>query len=297
MRILVTGASGWIGSASVSELLSAGHEVLGLARSDAAAATITSLGAEPVAGSLEDLEGLRRITARVEGVVHLGYVQDFSRMEAAAQTDLAAIEIFAAGLAGTGGPLLIASGTLGLATGRLGTELDRPDPALHPRLRNATYTLDLATRGIRSMVVRFAPTVHGGGGDHGFVAVLSRIARERGISAYLGDGLNRWSAVHRLDAAKLVQLAVDKAPAGSVWHAVGEEGLATRDIAEALGQYHHVPVASVPMDQARTHFDWIGMFFGMDAPASNAITRDRLGWSPSHPSLMQDITAGHYPGH
>lgn len=297
MRILVTGASGWIGSASVSELLSAGHEVLGLARSDAAAATISSLGADPVAGSLEDLKGLRRITARVEGVVHLGYVHDFSRMEVAAQTDFAAIEIFAAGLAGTGGPLLIASGTLGLATGRPATELDRPDPALHPRLRNATYTLDLANRGIRSMVVRFAPTVHGGDGDHGFAAVLSRIARERGISAYLGDGLNRWSAVHRLDAAKLVQLAVDKAPAGSVWHAVGEEGLATRDIAEALGQYHHVPVASVPMDQARAHFDWIGMFFGMDAPASNAITRDRLGWSPSHPSLMQDIAAGHYPGH
>ena len=297
MRILVTGASGWIGSASVSELLSAGHEVLGLARSDAAAATISSLGADPGAGSLEDLKGLRRITARVEGVVHLGYVHDFSRMEVAAQTDFAAIEIFAAGLAGTGGPLLIASGTLGLATGRPATELDRPDPALHPRLRNATYTLDLANRGIRSMVVRFAPTVHGGDGDHGFAAVLSRIARERGISAYLGDGLNRWSAVHRLDAAKLVQLAVDKAPAGSVWHAVGEEGLATRDIAEALGQYHHVPVTSVPMDQARAHFDWIGMFFGMDAPASNAITRDRLGWSPSHPSLMQDIAAGHYPGH
>ncbi len=297
MRILVTGASGWIGSASVSELLSAGHEVLGLARSDAAAATISSLGADPVAGSLEDLKGLRRITARVEGVVHLGYVHDFSRMEVAAQTDFAAIEIFAAGLAGTGGPLLIASGTLGLATGRPATELDRPDPALHPRLRNATYTLDLANRGIRSMVVRFAPTVHGGDGDHGFAAVLSRIARERGISAYLGDGLNRWSAVHRLDAAMLVQLAVDKAPAGSVWHAVGEEGLATRDIAEALGQYHHVPVTSVPMDQARAHFDWIGMFFGMDAPASNAITRDRLGWSPSHPSLMQDIAAGHYPGH
>jgi nucleoside-diphosphate-sugar epimerase len=297
MRILVTGASGWIGSASVSELLASGHDVLGLARSDAAAATIAGLGAEPVAGSLEDLQGLRRITARVEGVVHLGYVHDFSRMEFAAQTDRAAIEVFAEGLAGTGGPLLIASGTLGLATGRLGTELDRPDPALHPRLRNAAYTLDLASRNVRSMVVRFAPTVHGGGGDHGFMAVLSRIARERGLSAYVGEGLNRWSAVHRLDAAKLVQLAVDKAPADSVWHAVAEEGIATRDIAQALGQYHHLPVAGIPADQARAHFDWIGLFFGMDAPASNAMTRDRLGWAPSHPSLMEDISAGHYPGH
>lgn len=297
MRILVTGASGWIGSASVSELLTVGHDVVGLARSDAAATTIARLGAEPVRGSLEDLDSLRRITARVEGVVHLGYIHDFSRMEAAALTDRAAIEVFAAGLAGTGGPLLIASGTLGLATDRLGTERDRPDPALHPRLRNAAYTLDLASRDIRSMVVRFAPTVHGSGGDHGFAAVLSRLARERGISAFLGDGLNRWSAVHRLDAAKLVQLAVDKAPAGSVWHAVAEEGLATRDIAEALGHYHRVPVASIPMDQARAHFDWIGMFFGMDAPASNAITHDGLGWSPSHPSLMEDIAAGHYPGH
>ncbi|MBN2692752.1 MAG: SDR family oxidoreductase [Burkholderiaceae bacterium] len=297
MRILVTGASGWIGSASVSELLASGHDVLGLARSDAAAATIAGLGAEPVAGSLEDLQGLRRITARVEGVVHLGYVHDFSRMEFAAQTDRAAIEVFAEGLAGTGGPLLIASGTLGLATGRLGTELDRPDPALHPRLRNAAYTLDLASRNVRSMVVRFAPTVHGGGGDHGFMAVLSRIARERGLSAYVGEGLNRWSAVHRLDAAKLVQLAVDKAPAGSVWHAVAEEGIATRDIAQALGQYHHLPVVGIPADQARAHFDWIGLFFGMDAPASNAMTRDRLGWAPSHPSLMEDISAGHYPGH
>jgi nucleoside-diphosphate-sugar epimerase len=297
MRILVTGASGWIGSASVSELLASGHDVLGLARSDAAAATIAGLGAEPVAGSLEDLQGLRRITARVEGVVHLGYVHDFSRMEFAAQTDRAAIEVFAEGLAGTGGPLLIASGTLGLATGRLGTELDRPDPALHPRLRNAAYTLDLASRNVRSMVVRFAPTVHGGGGDHGFMAVLSRIARERGLSAYVGEGLNRWSAVHRLDAAKLVQLAVDKAPADSVWHAVAEEGIATRDIAQALGQYHHLPVAGIPADQARAHFDWIGLFFGMDAPASNAMTRDRLGWAPSHPSLMEGISAGHYPGH
>ncbi|MBW4049734.1 MAG: SDR family oxidoreductase [Proteobacteria bacterium] len=296
MRILVTGASGWIGSASVSELLAAGHHVLGLARSDEAATKVAALGAEVVRGTLEDLEGLRVIAAEVEGVVHLGYVHDFSKMDVAARTDRAAIETFADVLAGTGGPLLVASGTLGLPPGRAGTERDRPDPAVHPRTANAAYTLGLADRGVRGMVVRFAPTVHGAGGDHGFVAVLSRIARERGVSGFLGEGLNRWPAVHRLDAAKLVQLAVDKAPAGTVLHAVAEEGIPTRDIAEAIGRFHGLPVGSIPMDAAKAHFDWLGMFFGADAPASSAITRELLDWEPTHPALLVDIAAGHYPG-
>ncbi len=296
MRILVTGASGWIGSASVAELLAAGHHVLGLARSDAAAARVADLGAEVVRGTLEDLPGLRAAAARADGVVHLGYVHDFSRMEAAAQTDRAAIETFADALAGTGGPLLIASGTLGLASGRVGTERDMADPATHPRVANAAYTLGLSARGVRSMVVRFAPTVHGAGGDHGFVAVLSRIARDRGVSGYPGEGLSRWPAVHRLDAAKLVQLAVDRAPAGTVLHAVAEEGIATREIAQAIGRFHRLPVGSIPADQVAAHFGWIGMFFGADAPASNAITRELLGWAPTQPTLLDDIAAGHYPG-
>lgn len=296
MRILVTGASGWIGSASVKELISAGHHVLGLARNDESAAKIARLGAEVVRGSLDDLASLRGAATLAEGVVHLGYNHDFSQMAAAAQTDRAAIDTFADVLQGTGGPLLIASGTLGLAPGRVGTEEDMPGAGVHPRIANAAYTLGLAERDIRSMVVRFAPTVHGAGGDHGFVAVLARIAREKRVSGYIGEGQNRWPAVNRLDAGKLVQLAIDKATPGSVLHAVAEEGVATRDIATALGQFLDVPVESIPVDRAQAHFDWLGMFFGADAPASSARTRSLLGWAPTHGTLLEDIAAGHYPG-
>jgi nucleoside-diphosphate-sugar epimerase len=296
MRILVTGASGWIGSASVKELISAGHHVLGLARTDESADKVAKLGAEVVRGSLDDLVGLRTAAALADGIVHLGYNHDFSQMAVAARTDRAAIEAFADVLQGTGGPLLIASGTLGLAPGRVGTEEDMPRATVHPRVANAAHTLDLAARGIRSMVVRFAPTVHGAGGDHGFVAVLARIAREKGLSGYIGEGQNHWPAVNRLDAGKLVQLAVDKATPGSVLHAVAEEGVATRDIATALGQFLSVPVESIPADRAQAHFDWLGMFFGADAPASSARTRSLLGWEPTQPTLLEDIEAGHYPG-
>lgn len=297
MRILVTGASGWIGSASVKELIDAGHHVLGLARSDGAAAKIVELGAEAVRGSLDDLGSLRAAAEKAEGVVHLGYNHDFSQMVAAAQTDRAAIDAFADVMQGSGAPLLIASGTLGLAQGRVGTEADLPGAGGHPRLDNAAHTLGLAERGIRSMVVRFAPTVHGAGGDHGFVAVLARIAREKGVAGFIGDGNNRWPAVNRLDAGKLVRLAIEKASPATVLHAVAEEGIATRDIANALGQYLHVPVGSIPADQASAHFDWLSMFFGADIPASSAHTRALLGWEPSHPTLLEDIAAGHYPGH
>jgi nucleoside-diphosphate-sugar epimerase len=296
MRILVTGASGWIGSASVTELIGAGHHVLGLARTDAAADKIAKLGAKVVRGTLDDIAGLRAAAARAEGVVHLGYNHDFSRMADAAHTDRAAIEAFAEVLAETGGPLLIASGTLGLTTGEIGTEQSMPDPAAHPRVPNAAYTLGLTARGVRSIVVRFAPTVHGSGGDHGFVATLAHIAREKGVSAYIGEGHNRWPAVHRLDAAKLVQLAIDKAPPGAVLHAVAEEGIATRDIAKAIGLRLNLPVAAVPADRAAEHFGWLGRFFGANAPASSALTRERLDWEPTQPTLLQDIAAGHYLG-
>jgi hypothetical protein len=171
-----------------------------------------------------------------------------------------------------------------------------PNAAVHPRAGNAAHALGLAGRGIRAMVVRFAPTVHGAGGDHGFVAVLARIAREKGESAYIGEGRNRWPAVNRLDAGKLVQLAVDKAPPGSVLHAVAEEGIATREIAQALGDQLALPVSSIPAERAKDHFDWLGMFFGADAPAASARTRELLGWAPTHPTLLEDIAAGHYPG-
>ncbi len=296
MRILVTGASGWIGSASVSELIAAGHHVIGLARNDAAVAKINALGAEAVRGSLDDLDSLRAAATRAEGVVHLGYKHDFSQMADAARTDRAAIDTFAEVLQGTGGPLLIASGTLGLAPGRIGTEADMPDAAVHPRVANAAYTLGLADRGIRSVVVRFAPTVHGAGGDHGFVATLAKTARTQGVSGYLGTGQNRWSAVHRLDAARLVRLAIDKAAPGCVLHAVAEEAITAHTIATALGQALSVPAQSIPSDHAAAHFGWIGMFFGADAPASSDRTRELLGWNPEHPTLLEDIAAGHYPG-
>jgi nucleoside-diphosphate-sugar epimerase len=295
MRVFVTGASGWIGSAVVAELLGAGHEVLGLARSEESAQKVAALGAEVLRGDLNDLDSLRAGASAADGVVHLGYHHDFSQMAEAAQIDAAAIETIGTTLEGTDGPFVIASGTLGLAPGRVGTESDRPDPAAHPRIANAAATLAFADRGVRSTVVRFAPTVHGEG-DYGFMAFLAAIAREKGVAAYVGDGANRWPAVHRLDAAALVRRVVEDAPAGSVVHAVAEEGVPAREIAEALGRALDVPTRSVAPEEAADHFGWIGAFFAADAPASNTETRALLGWEPTHPGLVADIDAGFYPG-
>jgi nucleoside-diphosphate-sugar epimerase len=293
MRIFVTGATGWIGSAVVPELLAAGHEVVGLARSDASAAALAERGAGVQRGDLDDLDSLRAGAAAADGVVHLGYNHDFSRMADAARTDLAALTALGEVLEGTGGPLVFASGVVGLATDRPGTEDDRPDPAMHPRVANAAAALAFAERGVRPVAVRFAPTVHGPG-DPGFTAVLVGIAREKGVAGYVGDGSSRWPAVHLLDAARLVRLAVEDAPAGSVVHAVAEEGVPTRKIAEAIGRGLDLPVSSVPADRAGEHFGWIAGFFGMDAPASNALTRQRMGWEPAHAGLIADLDAGYY---
>jgi nucleoside-diphosphate-sugar epimerase len=245
-------------------------------------------------GELADLDVLRAGASASDGVLHLGYVHDFSRMEDAADTDRAAIDVFGSALAGTGGPLLIASGVAGLQLGRPATELDTPAPETHPRVANAAAALALAEHGMRPIVVRFAPTVHGPG-DHGFVARLVAAAREKGVSAYIGDGAHHWAAVHRLDAARLVRLAVDEAPAGgAVLHAVAEPGVRTRDIAEAIGRGLDLPVVSVPAEQAVDHFGWIGMFFGMDCLASNDLTRERYHWTPTHASLIEDLDAGAY---
>lgn len=293
MRIFVTGASGWIGSASIAALLADGHTVLGLARSDQSADRVTALGADVHRGTLDDLASLRSGAEEADGVLHLGYVHDFSRMADAARTDLAAIRTFGEVLAGSNRPLLVASGVAGLTPGRPATEQDMPDPNAHPRGVNATAALALANRGVRSVVIRFAPTVHGAG-DHGFVARLVEIARERGVSAYVGDGMNRWAAVHRDDAAALVARALQSAPAGSVVHATAEEGITARAIAEAIGRGLDMPVTSVAADEATDHFGWLGPFFAADLQGSSVATQTLLDWNPKHPGLIDDLDQGHY---
>lgn len=293
MRIFVTGASGWIGSAVVPELLGAGHDVVGLARSERAADTIAGLGAEVHRGSLDDIESLRSGAEKAEGIVHLGYHHDFAQMAEAAQLDRRAVDTFGEVLAGTGGPLVVAAGVLGIGGGQLATERDRPDPTVHPRAATGQIVLALADRGVRTSLVRFAPTVHGPG-DHGFIATLVELAHRTGVAGYVDDGSNRWPAVHRLDAAQLVQLAVGSAPAGSVLHAVAEPGVPTREIAEAIGRSIGVPAQSIPSAEVAEHFGWIGRFFAMDSAASNTLTRELMTWTPTHPGLLDDLDAGRY---
>ena len=291
MRVFVTGASGWIGSAVVAELLHSGHEVLGLARSDSSAEKVAALGAEVARGSLDDLDSLRAGAAASDGVVHLGYNHDFSHMADAARTDAAAIDALGTALEGAGGPLVVASGTLGLAPGRVGTERDVPDAGVHPRVANAVAALAFAERGVRASIVRFAPTVHGPG-DHGFIAVLVAIAREKGVSGYVDQGANRWPAVHRLDAGALVRRTVEEAPSGSVIHGATDADGGPGDGWRGRGL--GLPVVSIPADRAADHFGWIGGFFGADAPASNDLTRVLLAWEPTHQGLLADLDEGHY---
>lgn len=295
MRVFVTGASGWVGSHAVRELLAAGHEVTGLVRSDTSATAVAALGAGVRRGDLEDLDGLRAGASDADGVVHLGYHHDFSQMEKAAEMDRAAITALGEGLEGRGGPLLFASGTLGLAAGRVATEDDRPDPASYPRSANGAVASAFAERGVRPIEARFAPTVHGTR-DHGFVATLVRIARERGVSGYVDDGANRWPAVHVADVAVLIRLALRKAPCGAALHATAEEGVPTRTIAEAIGRRFDLPVISIPRERAEEHFDWLGFFYGADLAASSAKTRELLDWEPVRPGLVEDIGSGAYDG-
>ncbi|MEV6969375.1 SDR family oxidoreductase [Hamadaea sp. NPDC051192] len=290
MRVFVTGASGWIGSAVVPELLAAGHEVVGLARSDESARALAEAGAQVRRGSLDDLGSLRTGAEEADGVIHLAFKHDFSDYAGAGRTERAAVETIGKELEGSDRPFLFASGVARLAAGRIATELD-PSPFSGPdtpRGGGETLALAYADRGVRTVALRFPPTVHGDG-DHGFTATLVNIARQRGASGYVGDGANRWPAVHRLDAATAVRLALDNAPAGSVVHAVAEEGIATRDIAEVIGRGLDLPVVSIAPEDAAEHFGWIAQFFALDAPTSSALTRERLGWTPTGPGLLVDL--------
>ncbi len=294
MRVFVTGASGFIGSAVVPELLAAGHEVAGLARSDASAAAIAAAGARVHRGSLDDLDSLRAAAAASDGVIHLAF-GSFADGPAAGQADLRAIEAMAGALAGSGRPLVLTGGLLGLAAGRPATEQDNLDPSSSvAAARPGALTVPaIAARGVRASVVRPALTVHGDG-DHAFIPQLIAIARDKGVSGYIGDGTSRWASVHRLDAARLFRLAVEQAPAGSVLHAVAEEGVPTRDIAEAIARPLGLPALSVPQEQAAEHFGWLAMVYGADLAASSTVTRQLTGWEPLQPGLIDDLGKGHY---
>ena len=295
MRVFLTGATGFIGSAIVPELINAGHQVIGLARSDAGAQSLAAAGAKVHRGDLEDLDSLRSGAAASDGVIHAGFIHDFSRFKEVCEVDRRAIETLGTALAGSDRPLVIASGTALVSPGRLATEesVSAISSAVIPRVASEEAATLMATRGVRAALMRLSPTVHGDG-DHGFVPMLINLAREKGVSAYIGDGRNRWNAVHRIDAARLFRLAIEKATAGARFHAVAEEGIAFRDIAEVIGRRLNIPVVSKSPEEAANHFGWIGAFAGIDCPASSKLTQERLGWRPVQPTLLTDLEQGSY---
>lgn len=321
MRVFVTGATGFIGMAVVRELIDSGHDVVGMTRSAEGARRLKEAGAIPFEARLEDAERLKRGAAAADGVIHLAFIHEFSDASLSARlgvlagaltgkaivpnflstimrTDGDAIRAMGSALEGTGGPFVITVGTLGLPLGHLATEADAPDPASPGGPRSVpaeTLAHELASRGVRTAIVRLPPTVHAAG-DRGFIYRLSEIARKKGISAYLGDGQNRWPAVHRDDAAKLYRSIIERATPGETFHGVAEEGIAFREIAELIGARAGVPVASMPAADATKHFSFLASFVGADNPASSAITRKKLDWNPDGPSLLADIGDPAYTG-
>ena len=292
MKIFVTGATGFVGSAVVKELIQAGHQVVGLARNDAGAKSLLTAGANVHRGSLEDLESLHSGATAADGVIHTAFIHDFSNYGPAAEADRRAIETLGGALAGSDRPLIVTSGTLlAQRQGPLAAEEDAHNPNFPRKSEDAA--LALAAHGVRATLLRLPPSVHGNG-DHGFVPRLITIAREKGVSAFIGDGLNRWPAVHRLDAAHLYRLVLEKSSVGATYHGVADEGVPTRDIAEIIGRHLNLPVVSKSREEAADHFGWIGLFFGIDAPASSALTQERLGWRPVQPGLIADLNAEHY---
>lgn len=290
MRVFVTGATGFIGSAVVQELLGAGHQVLGLARSEQAAQALAAAGAESHRGALDDLNSLRRGAAAADGVVHLAFIHDFSQYAAAGETDRRAIEALGETLKGTGQPLVVTAGLAGFALGRPATEQDVPAAGLR---HSEQVALALAAQGVHASVVRLAPSVHDAG-DYGFLPTLIDIARTQGTAAYVGEGLNRWAAVHRRDAAHLFRLVLEHGAAGACYHDAADEGVPLRDIAAVIGRHLRLPVVSKSAEQAADHFGWMARFVGMDAPASSARTQQQLGWQPTQPGLLADLEGSSY---
>lgn len=291
MKVFVTGASGFVGTAVLRDLVAHGHDAVGLARSDASADVISAAGARVHRGDLNDHDSLRTAADASDGVIHLAFHHDFDNFADAGELDRQAIEVLGTTLAGSDRPLVVTSGVAGHSAGRVLTENDPFQPGL-PR-HSEPAVLAFADKGVRASIVRLSPTTHGEG-DHGFVPRLIQVAREKGVSAYIGDGTNRWPAVHRLDAAPLFRLAVEQVPPGTVLHAVAEEGIAGRDIATSIGRHLGLPVTTVPADQAFDHFGWIGGMFALDVPTSSALTRQRFGWQPSEVGLLEDLDRGHY---
>lgn len=295
MKVFVTGASGWIGSAAVDELLGAGYEVTGLARSDASAARLEAKGATVLRGDLDDLDSVRRGSSAAEAVLHLANKHDWTNPAESNRAERAAVQTIADALAGSDRPFLFAAGVAGLAQGRPSVETDRtpwsgPDA---PRGGAENLAFEYVERGVKAISLRFAPTVHGDG-DHGFISLLVRAARAQGVSGYVGDGSTGWSAVHRSDAARMIRLGLEQAPAGTVLHAVAESDVASRVIAEAIGRGLDVPAVSIDPAEAVDHFGFIGTFFGMDMASTSDTTQQLLGWRPTGPTLLEDLASGSY---